>query len=114
MKTMFAYSPSVIYLILIAVLLIHRVILRLRYASLPKAVSDAVDMQFPNTRTLAVMRNDLTGTFQIELTDYCNDYLVEVRPDGKIVNIECDPLFDDSTVEEAETASDGQLHATEI
>jgi hypothetical protein len=71
-------------------------------------------MQFPDTRTLAVIQNDLTGTFQIELTDYCNDYLVEVRPDGKIVNIVRDPLLDDSAGEDAETASDRQPNVTKI
>lgn len=104
MKTVIAFSPFIVYVILLVILLVHKAIVGLRYADLPSAVTRAIEARFPDTSKLAVTRNESASTFQIELTDYCHEYVVEVRQNGEIVHVECDALYDDPIEGESRAA----------
>jgi hypothetical protein len=90
MRTALACYSILVSLAILVVFLGCKLLVQVRYARLPHAVSVAVDARFPDCRKLGVIWDDSFHTYQIEVSDDRNIYAIEVRPNGEIVQVNPD------------------------
>ncbi len=87
MKSVFAYNPFTISLLVLLTILTCKIIVQVRYQFLPDAVSDAVESQFPGCHKLGFAWDGLSGAYQIEIADRRDYYQLQVRPNGEIMQL---------------------------
>ncbi|MCC7084561.1 MAG: hypothetical protein IT427_06100 [Pirellulales bacterium] len=110
MQSLLTYSPLIVGAAILLVVVACKIMVHVRYTSLPKEVLAAVESMFPESHKLGVEWNDSFCAYQIEIAARGLLYAIRVRPDGEIIHVTSEAEQSLSGAEATASHDDGRKH----